>query len=243
VKPMHAGMSDLPIFLDAASVRAGPVTILNGISLLIAPGAPTLLVGPNGSGKSTLIRLGMGLIESSAGSVSWGGRGTSDGKRRAMVFQRPVMLRRTAAENVAYALASRGISRDDHAESVRTLLERVGLAHLADRPARQLSSGEQQRLALARALARNPEVLFLDEPTASLDPASTRAVEDIVRATAATGVKIVMATHDLGQARRLAGDIVFLVRGRVCEHAPAERFFASPATPEAAAFVRGDLVI
>jgi tungstate transport system ATP-binding protein len=236
---MHAGMSDLPIFLDAVSVRAGPVTILDRISLLIAPGAPTLLVGPNGSGKSTLIRLGMGLIESSAGSVSWGGRRTSDGRRRAMVFQRPVMLRRTAAENVAYALASRG----NNAESVGKLLERVGLARLADRPARRLSGGEQQRLALARALARNPEVLFLDEPTASLDPASTKAVEDLVRATAAAGVKIVMATHDLGQARRLAGDIVFLVRGRVCEHAPAEQFFSSPATPEAAAFVRGDLVI
>jgi tungstate transport system ATP-binding protein len=236
-------MSDLPIFLEAAAVRAGAVTILDDISLAIAPGSPTLLVGPNGSGKSTLIRLGMGLIEPSAGSVSWGGRDATDGMRRAMVFQRPVMLRRTAAENVAYALASRGIARGDHAESVGRLLERVGLARLADRPARRLSGGEQQRLALARALARNPEVLFLDEPTASLDPASTKAVEDIVRATAAAGVKIVMATHDLGQARRLAGDIVFLARGRVCECAPAETFFTAPATPEAAAFVRGDLVI
>jgi tungstate transport system ATP-binding protein len=236
-------MSDLPIFLEAAAVRAGAVTILDDISLAIAPGSPTLLVGPNGSGKSTLIRLGMGLIEPSAGSVSWGGRDATDGMRRAMVFQRPVMLRRTAAENVAYALASRGIARGDHAESVGRLLERVGLARLADRPARRLSGGEQQRLALARALARNPEVLFLDEPTASLDPASTKAVEDIVRATAAAGVKIVMATHDLGQARRLAGDIVFLVRGRVRERAPAETFFTTPATPEAAAFVRGDLVI
>ncbi|MEX2126713.1 MAG: ATP-binding cassette domain-containing protein [Xanthobacteraceae bacterium] len=240
---MHANISDLPVFFEAATVRASAVTILDGISLAIAPGSPTLLVGPNGSGKSALIRLGMGLIEPSAGSVSWGGRDATDGMRRAMVFQRPVMLRRTAAENVAYALASRGIARGDHAESVGRLLERVGLARLADRPARRLSGGEQQRLALARALARNPEVLFLDEPTASLDPASTKAVEDIVRATAAAGVKIVMATHDLGQARRLAGDIVFLVRGRVCERAPAETFFTAPATPEAAAFVRGDLVI
>ena len=114
---------------------------------------------------------------------------------------------------------------------------------LADRPARRLSGGEQQRLALARALARDPEILFLDEPTASLDPAATKAVEDIVRAVAASGVKIVMATHDIGQARRLAGDIVFLARGRLVENAPAHRFFASPATNEAAAFLRGDLVI
>jgi tungstate transport system ATP-binding protein len=160
-----------------------------------------------------------------------------------MVFQRPVMLRRTAAENVAYALASRGIPRGEQAGRTSALLERVGLAQLSDRAARRLSGGEQQRLALARALARDPEVLFLDEPTASLDPASTKAVEDIVRATAASGVKIVMATHDLGQARRLAGDIVLLVRGRVIEHAPAARFFSTPATPEAAAFLRGDLVI
>jgi tungstate transport system ATP-binding protein len=240
---MHGNMTDLPIRFEAASVRAGHVTILEDISLSIAPGTPTLLVGPNGSGKSTLIRLGMGLIGPTAGRVSWGGRDTSDGQRRAMVFQRPVMLRRTTADNVAFALNSRGVARRERAECIGTLLERVGLAHLGRRPARRLSGGEQQRLALARALARDPEVLFLDEPTASLDPASTKAVEDIVRATAASGVKVVMATHDLGQARRLAGDIVFLVRGRIREHAAAERFFTSPATHEAAAFVRGDLVI
>jgi len=240
---MHAAMSDLPISFDEASVRAGTVTILDRISLTISPGAPTLLIGPNGSGKSTLIRLGMGLIDASDGRVHWGGRSTDEGTRRAMVFQRPVMLRRTAAENVAYALASRGLARTEHAERIAQLLKRVGLGNLGDRPARRLSGGEQQRLALARALAREPEVLFLDEPTASLDPASTKAVEDIVRATAASGVKIIMATHDLGQARRLAGDIVFLVRGRVIEHAPAEQFFSNPATPEAGGFLRGDLVI
>ena len=240
---MHATISDLPISFDSASVRAGAVTILERISLTISPGAPTLLVGPNGSGKSTLIRLGMGLIEASGGRVLWGGRTTDDGTRRAMVFQRPVMLRRTAAGNVAFALASRGVAREEQSARIAELLQTVGLSHLAERPARRLSGGEQQRLALARALARDPEVFFLDEPTASLDPSSTKAVEDIVRATAASGVKIVMATHDLGQARRLAGDVVFLVRSRLIEHAPAERFFTSPATPEAAAFLRGDLVI
>jgi tungstate transport system ATP-binding protein len=239
---MHGNMSELPIVFEAATVRAGSVTILEGVSLSIAPGAPTLLVGPNGSGKSTLIRLGMGLVEPGEGKVSWGGRSTSDGTRSAMVFQRPVMLRRTALDNVAYALSSRGIARRDRDECISSLLGRVGLAHLAGRPARRLSGGEQQRLALARALARDPEVLFLDEPTASLDPAATKAVEDIVRATAASGVKIIMATHDLGQARRLAGDVAFLVRGRVREHAPASKFFSNPTTGEAAAFLRGDLV-
>ena len=239
---MHAPLSDLPISFDTASVRAGAVTILDRISLAIAPGAPTLLVGPNGSGKSTLIRLGMGLIEATSGRVLWGGRTRDNGERRAMVFQRPVMLRRTAAANVAYALSSRR-TNTPRPGRVEELLNAVGLANLAQRPARRLSGGEQQRLALARALARDPEVLFLDEPTASLDPASTKAVEDIVRATAAAGVKIVMATHDLGQAKRLAGDVVFLVRGRLAEHSPADRFFISPATTEAAAFLRGDLVI
>ena len=136
-----------------------------------------------------------------------------------MVFQRPVMLRRSAAANVAYAL-----NRNDPAR-VSELLKQVGLAHLADRPARRLSGGEQQRLALARALARDPEILFLDEPTASLDPAATKAVEDIVSKVAASGVKIVMATHELGQARRLAGEIVLLARGRLVERAEAQAFF------------------
>jgi tungstate transport system ATP-binding protein len=123
------------------------------------------------------------------------------------------------------------------------VLERVGLSDLAHRPARKLSGGEQQRLALARALARDPEILLLDEPTASLDPAATRAVEEIVRMAAQSGIKIVMASHDLGQVRRLAGDVIFMVRGALCERAPAAAFLDHPATAEAGAFLRGDLVI
>jgi tungstate transport system ATP-binding protein len=236
---MRAPSSDLPIMFENVSYRAGNAMILDRVTLSLMAGRPTILVGPNGAGKSTLIRLAMGLLDPTSGRVTWGGRVESDGRRRAMVFQRPVMLRRSTRANVEYALGSAG--RD--ASRADDLLRRVGLEGLGHRPARRLSGGEQQRLALARALARDPEVLCLDEPTASLDPASTKAVEDIVRATAATGVKIVMASHDLGQARRLAGDIVFLVRGRVAEHAEAEDFFNSPATPEAAAFLRGDLVI
>jgi tungstate transport system ATP-binding protein len=240
---MRAPASDLPIRFEGVSLTAGDVRILDRVSLEIGTGAPTMLVGPNGSGKSSLIRIATGLVPPDAGRLTWGGRAGTDGRRHAMVFQRPVMLRRSAAANVGYALAASGISRKARADCTADLLEEVGLERLADRPARRLSGGEQQRLALARALARDPEVLFLDEPTASLDPAATKAVEDIVRAVASRGVKIVMATHDLGQARRIGSDIVFLVNGGVREHAPVDRFFTSPATAEAAAFVRGDLVL
>jgi tungstate transport system ATP-binding protein len=240
---MRAPVSNLPIVFENAAVHAGAVAILDQISLRIAPGAPTVLIGPNGSGKTTLIRLGMGLLTPTSGQVTWSGCIEASNERRAMVFQRPVMLRRRVSGNIAYALAAAGVEHRKRSERVTDLLRRVGLENLTDRPARRLSGGEQQRLALARALARDPEILFLDEPTASLDPSSTKVVEDIVRLVAASGVKIVMATHDLGQARRLAGDIVFLVRGRVVEHAPTARFFTQPATPEAATFVRGDLVI
>lgn len=240
---MRAPASDLPIRFDDISLLVTDVRILDRVSLEIGAGGPLMLIGPNGSGKSTLIRVAMGLARPSAGRISWGGREETDGRRRAVVFQRPVMLRRSAAANISYALAAAGIPRKVRANRTADLLKEVGLEHLADRPARRLSGGEQQRLALARALAREPEVLFLDEPTASLDPAATKAVEDIVRAIASRGVKIVMATHDLGQAKRIGSDIVFLVRGSVREHAPAERFFTSPTTSEAAAFLRGDLVI
>ena len=233
---MRAPVTDLPVAFENVSLRTGDVAIVRDLSLTLAPGAPTVLLGPNGSGKSTLLRLAMGLATPTSGCVTWGGRAAA-GERLAMMFQRPVMLRRTAAANVAYALAGKNPSR------VGELLAQVGLSHLATRPARRLSGGEQQRLALARALARDPEILFLDEPTASLDPAATKAVEDIVRAVAASGVKIVMATHDIGQARRLAGDVVFLARGRLIERAEAAQFFTAPATAEGAAFLRGDLVI
>ncbi len=240
---MRAPASDLPIVLQEASVSVGPLTILDRISLSLEPGAPTVLIGPNGSGKTTLIRVAMGLCYPTSGSITWGGRAQSHGERRAMVFQRPIMLRRTVAANVAFALSAAGMTRNQRSARVADLLRSVGLKGLAIRSARRLSGGEQQRLALARALARDPEILFLDEPTASLDPTATKAVEDIVRSIASCGIKVVMATHDFGQARRLAGEIVFLVRGRVIEHAPAERFFRLPATSEAAAFLRGDLVI
>jgi tungstate transport system ATP-binding protein len=238
---MRAPASDLPIVFEDASVRTNGVKILERVSLALGPGEPTVLIGPNGAGKTTLIRLAASLSETTSGRLTWGGKPQTDGQRLAVVFQRPIMLRRSAAANVAYGLQHCGAR--ERGKRVDDLLAQVGLAHVRDRPARRLSGGEQQRLALARALAREPEVLFLDEPTASLDPASVRAVEDVVRAVAASGVKIVMATQNLGQARRLAGEIVFLLRGRVHERGPAAAFFNTPETPEATAFVRGDLVV
>jgi tungstate transport system ATP-binding protein len=230
----------LPIVLHGVAFAAGGTCILRDVTLSIETGPPTVLIGPNGSGKTTLIKLAMGLLAPTAGSVRSALPALAT-RGHAIVFQKPVMLRRTAGSNVAYALKAAGRSSDS--AMVAKLLDRVGLAALADRPARRLSGGEQQRLALARALARVPDVLFLDEPTASLDPAATKAVEEIVVGAAASGVKIVMATHDMGQARRLAGDVVFLAKGRLVEHAPAQRFFTAPATPEARTFLAGDLVV
>ena len=235
------GATILPLRFDRVCFAAAATPILSGISLTLAAGPPTLLIGPNGSGKTTLLRLAMGLVMPHAGSITFAGRSNPAPRHRAIVFQRPVMLRRSVAANLAFALSAAG--RPVDGAIIHRLLDRVGLALLADRPARRLSGGEQQRLALARALACDPEVLFLDEPTASLDPAQTKLVEDIISAVAESGVKVVMATHDLGEARRLAGDIVFLVGGRLVEHAPAARFFAAPASEAARRFLAGDLVL
>ena len=221
--------------LEGIMVRSGDTTMLDDVSLTLMAGAPTALIGPNGSGKTTLLRVIMGLVETTAGHVD-----AVDG-RRAIVFQKPVMLRRTAAENVAFALAAARRPTDN--TRVDALLAQVGLADLGRRPARRLSGGEQQRLGIARALARQPRLLLLDEATASLDPAQTSIIEDLIRTIARAGVKIVFATHDLGQARRCAGDVVFLVKGRVVEHAPVEKFFHRPASEAARRFLAGDLVL
>ncbi len=240
---MRAPASDLPVMFSDMTIVAGEVTILDNISLTLAPGPPTVLIGPNGSGKTTLLRAAMGLIPATRGRITWGGRERSSPDRRAILFQRPVMLRRRAAGNVRFALAAAGVARAQRAQRAAELLADVGLAGLERRPARRLSGGEQQRLALARALARDPAVLFLDEPAASLDPAATKAIEDIVRAVSARGVKVVMSTHDLGQAKRLAGDVVLLHRGRLIESAPATEFFAKPRTQEARTFIAGELLV
>jgi tungstate transport system ATP-binding protein len=242
-RPANAGQGPLPLVLESVRFEAGGQRLIDDLSLTVAAGTRTVVLGPNGAGKSLLLRLCHGLIRPTAGSIRWACDDPDRLRReQAFVFQRPVLLRRSAAANVAYALAVAGVPGAERRRRVRAALEQAGLAHIADRPARVLSGGEQQRVALARAWALEPKVLFLDEPTANLDPAATRAIEAVISAMCADGVKIVMTTHDLGQARRQADEIVFLHKGRLIEHADAGRFFARPATPEARAFVAGDLL-
>jgi tungstate transport system ATP-binding protein len=230
----------LPLVLDQVCFAVNGKTIIDRVSMEITEGPRTIILGPNGAGKSVLMRLCHGLLAPTAGDIAW--RGVSNGrKRQAMVFQRPVMLRRSACANVAYGLKLAGISPGECELRARDVLEAVGLAAVADRPARVLSGGEQQRVALARAWALGPEVLFLDEPTANLDPGATREVESLIGQIRAGGTKIVMTTHNLGQAKRLGDEILFLSQGRLIERTPVDRFFAKPASPEADAFIRGEL--
>ena len=232
----------LPLRLGAVSFTASGKVLLDDVRAELSAGPRTVILGPNGAGKSLLMRICHGLIQPTTGTVQWSSRQPAGGPRRqAMVFQRPVMLRRSAHANVAYALALAGVARRKRNELVSGALARVGLSGIAHRAARVLSGGEQQRLALARAWVREPEVLFLDEPTASLDPGAAREVETIIDAIHRAGTKIVMTTHNLGQARRLGDEIWFLHQGRLMEQAPVERFFRQPATPEAAAFIKGEL--
>jgi tungstate transport system ATP-binding protein len=233
----------LPIVLEDVTFAVRGASILDRLSLAIGPGEPTVLIGPNGAGKTTLIRLAMGLIAPTRGRLTWGGRANAAPTHRAIVFQRPVMLRRGAAANIRYALAAAGVPRAGRDARVSELLSLVGLDGLGERPARKLSGGEQQRLALARALAKEPQVLFLDEPTASLDPAATKAIEDVIRAVAMRGIKVVMSTHDLGEARRLAGEIVLMHRGRVVESGAAGAFFAAPQSEAGRRFIAGELLV
>lgn len=240
---MRPPVTNLPIELDDVSLAVRNVTILDRITLSIGAGTPTVIVGPNGSGKTTLLRFAMGLVRPTSGRVTWGSRTDASSERRAIVFQRPVMLRRSAAANLRYALAAANVPASERDARVRELLALVGLTTVADRPARKLSGGEQQRLALARALAKDPQILFLDEPTASLDPAATRSVEELIRGIAARGVKVVMSTHDLGEARRLAGEVVLMHRGRIVEANDVASFFNHPRTADAARFVAGELLV
>jgi len=227
-----------PLALEGVGFAHRGQPLLHPVDLRLAGCRRTLVMGPNGAGKSLLMRLAHGLLAPTAGRVRWEGHLP----RQAMVFQRPVLLRRSALANLTYALAIAGTPRRRRTPLAREALERFGLAALEARPARVLSGGEQQRLALARAWLAEPEVLFLDEPTSALDPAAIKAVEDAVLDFHRRGTRIVMTSHDLNQARRLADDIVLLVGGRLIEHCPAETFFTAPASAEARAFIRGELI-
>jgi tungstate transport system ATP-binding protein len=218
--------------LDGLGLTENDVRIVENITLKVSRGR-TAILGPNGAGKSTLLRLMHGLLRPAAGCIAW-----PQPLSQAMVFQRPVLLRATVLANIEYGLRLRGIAAEGRRQKALTALTRVGLPELAARQARRCSGGEQQRIALARAWALEPQVLFLDEPTASLDPASSREVERIIREIAAAGTKIVMTTHNLGQARRIAEEVVFLEGGRLLEQTPVSDFFTQPQTLAARDFIR-----
>lgn len=236
-----ASASILPLVLREICYEVRGRRLLDGLTLRLEAGSRTVILGPNGAGKSLTLRIAHGLLAPSSGEVRWEGTAEAPQRHQAMVFERPVLLRRSALANVSYALSLRRVPRGERRARATAMLEKTGLAALADRPARVLSAGEQQRLALARAWALEPQVLFLDEPTAALDPAGTRSVEALIDAIATSGAKVVMTTHDLGQARRIADEVVFLNRGVLLEHTPAERFFEKPDSDEARAFLRGEL--
>jgi len=233
--------SILPLQVRDLRYEVDGANLIKDISFTLNGGSRTIILGHNGAGKSILLRLCHGLLPPTGGKITWAGPATESARHQAMVFQRPMMLRRTAAENVDFALKVSGIPRSERRPLVIDALKQTRLHRHADRQARTLSFGEQQRLALARAWAMKPDILFLDEPTASLDPAVTRSIEDLINLIHDAGTKIVMSTHDLGQAKRLADEILFLHRGRLVSHAPASDILNDSSHKEIRAFIDGEL--
>lgn len=229
-----------PIRLEQVHFTPNGRSVLTGLDLTLGGEGITLVLGPNGAGKSVLLRVLAGLDRPHAGHIGWNGGADLPG-RVSMVFQHPMLLRTTVADNAGLGLKPLGLPRAEVRRRVGEVLGRVGLAHRARDSARHLSGGERQRLALARAWAVRPGLLLLDEPTAALDPTATEAVERIVREIRTDGSKILMTTHNLGQAMRLADDIVFIEAGRVREHTASVRFFSRPQSQEARLFIRGEL--
>ncbi len=232
-----------PVTLNGVVFEAGGKRLIDDVSLRLGPGPLTCVMGPNGAGKSLLLRLIAGLIRPTGGHVTYGGEVAARPSRIALVFQRPVLLRRSVTANLDHALKTYRVPRAERPGRIAGLLALGQLQALAQQPARVLSGGEQQRLSMVRALAARPALLLLDEPTASLDPQATAAIEALIRKVAGEGVKVVLVTHDRDQARRMADEIVFLHHGRIAEQAAAIRFFDQPRSPEAQAYLAGRLLL
>ena len=232
----------LPLVARGVDFGINGRRIIDEVSFWIGSSGRTVILGPNGAGKSVLLRLCHGLLKPTRGEIRWGDRSVADAReQQAMTAQKPVLLRRTVDGNLLHVLRVKGVPRGERQALVDAALEQAGLADLGGRHARNLSGGQQQRLAIARALVLRPKVLLLDEPTANLDPAAVRGVEELIGTISAAGTKILMTTHDIAQAKRLAADVMFLHHGRLLEHAPATEFFVSPKDPVAAGFVAGEL--
>ena len=233
----------LPLVARGLQLAIDGQPIIRDVSFTIGSSGRTVVLGPNGAGKSVLLRLCHGLLEPTGGELRWGGLTPAQAReQQAMAPQQPVLLRRTVTGNLLHVLRVKGVPRARQRDLVDAALQQAGLADLGSRAARTLSGGQKQRLAIARACVLRPAVLLLDEPTANLDPAAVRGVEELVRAVAEAGTKILMTTHDIAQARRLAEDVLFLNEGRLLEHAPANEFFESPQNPLAARFLDGELL-
>ncbi len=237
--PVHI----LPLVVDGLGFSVREQWLIKDVSFSLGARGRTFIVGPNGAGKSILLRLCHGLLSPTTGTVRWAsGSSRQQRQRQAMVFQKPVLFRRSARANVEYALSVRGVAKKDIRQRADDALEATGLTGIAHRQARVLSGGEQQRLVLARAWALRPRVLFLDEPAAHLDPAATAAIEDVIEQISNAGCKIIMVTHDLGQVRRLADEVLFLHQGQLLEQTASEDFLTHAKTQEAGAFVEGQLL-
>jgi len=232
----------LPLVARGVKFGINGRQIIKDVSFWIGSSGRTVILGPNGAGKSVMLRLCHGLLQPSSGEIRWGDLSIAAAReQQAMASQHPVLLRRTVRDNLLHVLRVKGVPRSERQALVDAALEQAGLAGLGARAARTLSGGQQQRLAIARAFVLKPKVLLLDEPTTNLDPAAARGVEELIGAIGAAGTKILMTTHDIAQARRLAGDVMFLSDGRLLEHAPAAEFFTSPKDPVAAGFLAGEL--
>ncbi len=236
-------MRILPLSLTKVLVEREGDRLVGPLEMTVGAGGISVVMGPNGSGKSTLLKVCHGLVTPTSGTVAWAGDQAANARRhQAIVFQKPAVLRRSVRENVAYPLKLRGVPRAERLEKADQLIARARLNALADRDATVLSGGEQQKLAIVRAWITEPEVLFLDEPTASLDPGATRDIEALIGSIDAAGTKIVMTSHDLGQIKRLATDVLFLLDGLIKERGTVEQIFDSPQSETLAAFLRGDIV-
>ncbi|KQI73890.1 sulfate ABC transporter ATP-binding protein [Loktanella sp. 5RATIMAR09] len=228
-----------PLTLSKVLVRRSGKVVIGPTDLVLDAGGPTIIIGPNGAGKTTLLRVMHGIERVTSGAVTWH---HDDTAQHAFVFQSPIVLRRSAADNLAYPLRLLGYPKAEIAQAVDHWLNRIGLTERAGSPATRLSGGERQKLAIARALIRKPQVLFLDEPCANLDGHTTREIEALLQETSAAGTRLVMSTHDMGQARRLAQELIFVLHGKVHDVSNADVAFTRPQTKELAAFLRGDIV-
>ena len=234
----------LPLHVKNIHFNVDGEAFIKNISFTLNPGKPTLIIGPNGAGKTLLMRLCHGLIRPTKGEIMWKGPAQNPQLHQAMVFQTPIMLRRSVIENAEYPLKLRRVSKADRMGKVENILEKAGLKNIAERQAHHLSGGEKQRLSIARAWIMEPEVMFLDEPTANLDPRGVKDIEILIRNIAKTGTKVVMTTHQIDQIKRLNGEVMFLHKGEILEYAGNTRdFVQNPKTPHAKAYLEGALIV